>query len=89
METHATHLVSEISPGGRAAVEQLLGHPLQGDEQLFIMAFTPRPGADGRSAARARLEQFLSSQVRQAAVSAAEADNAILEAMQHERGGRY
>jgi hypothetical protein len=88
METHVTHRVSDIPGSGRAFIEQLLGRPLENDQRVFIMAYTPPADFAARSAARDRLQQFLAAQASRAArqgITANEADAAVEEAMRHVR----
>jgi len=76
----------DIPAPGRATIENLLGRSIDRAQKVFIMTFTPGAAVDPqeRATARARLEQTLASQAKQASesdVSAAEADDAVAEAM--------
>jgi hypothetical protein len=82
--------VNDIDSADRQAIEHLLGRPLDADQNVFIMAFTPgaTPDAATREQARKRLESTLAATQRHATdkgVTADEADAAVEEAMQHVR----
>jgi hypothetical protein len=90
MDQQSTHNVNDLPASGRAAIEQLLGHPLSGDQAVFIMAFKPDETPDPaiRASARARLEQMFTDQARRAdeqGINAATVDEAVDEAMRHVR----
>jgi hypothetical protein len=82
--------VDDIESADRQALEHLLGRPLEGDQKVFIMAFTPgkTPDAAVREQARADLQETLAAIQRHASdtlVTAEEADAAVEEAMLHVR----
>ncbi len=90
MENLTTRNVDDIPAGERAAIEQLLGRSLTGEQKVFIMAFTPGVTADPavRAAARSRLQRTLEIQKRRATdedIGTDTADAAVEEAMNHVR----
>ena len=82
-----TRNVDDLAAPQRKILEDLLGHQLASNQQVFIMAFSPGTVADDetRSAARVRVEQKL-NRVQQHAertgVSAEDADALVDEAME-------
>jgi hypothetical protein len=90
METMATRNVNEIPTAERTALEALLGSKLSPAQQVFVIAYTPgrAPDPEQRAAARQRLLttfESIDSRGQQPGLSAAEADAAIEEALEHVR----
>jgi hypothetical protein len=90
MESTAIRTVHDLPSNERQALEQLLGRPLDDQQHVFIMAFTPgvAPDEATRADARRRLEQTFAraeQHAREKVISADEADAAVAEAMQHVR----
>lgn len=82
-----TRNVDDLAAPQRKILEDLLGHQLASNQQVFIMAFSPGTAADDetRNAARMRLEQALTKAHQNAVrsgVTAEEADAAVDEAME-------
>lgn len=82
-----TRNVDELAAPQRKIIEDLLGHQLASNQQVFIMAFAPGTvaGDETRSAARARLQTKLLQSQRNAesqGVTPEEADAAVEEAME-------
>jgi len=77
----------------RRSVEHLLGHPLQDDEQVYILAFKPGviPDEQTRRRALANLQQMFAAAEQHSmeqAVSDTEIDAAVEEAMDQIRYGQ-
>jgi hypothetical protein len=96
-EAHAMHNVSiqkasELPPRLKSAVEQLLGRPIDADEEVSIAAVPPQQIAPSKSRALVaeKLEAFLSRRAAKVSdVSDDELDAAIDEAvdrLRHSRG---
>lgn len=90
MVTTVARNVNDIQADQKRALEGMLGGPLTADQQIVIFAYTPgaAPNEQQRSDARQRLERtLLASQAhaQEQGVDAAEADEAVAEAMQHVR----
>ena len=86
MENITRH-VDDLAAPQRKIIEDLLGHQLASNQQVFIMAFSPGSVADDetRDAARARVQAKLSQAQRHAesnGITADEADAAVDEAME-------
>jgi hypothetical protein len=84
--------VNELSADQRRSLESLLGSPLELDQHVMVLAYTPGVLAAEmiRQAARNRIERTLLINHEVAAeqgVSAEEADEAIFEALRHVRRG--
>jgi hypothetical protein len=94
MDQQFSRLVSVSAMDGedRRSAERLLGHPLENDRQLYILAFKPRvQGNDARRKALANLRQTFAATERHAeeqSVSDTEIDEAVDEAMHRVRYGR-
>lgn len=84
--------VSEMDGDERRSAERLLGHPLDNDRQLYILAFKPRVADDGvRRKALANLRQTFAAAEQYAddhGVSDVDIDEAVDKAMEHVRYGR-
>jgi len=87
----AIQRAGQLPPSVRAAVEQLLGRPVDLDEEISIVA-TPAqhvPSAPDREAVAAQLEKFLNRRARKVADVPDEAiDAAVDEAIEHVRHNR-
>ena len=82
---------SELPPRVKSAVEQLLGRPIDADEEVSIAAVPPLqvPPSQNRSAVAQSLEAFLNRRaVKTQDVSDQEIDAAIDEAADHVRHSR-
>ncbi|MBI3466020.1 MAG: hypothetical protein HY000_23650 [Planctomycetes bacterium] len=93
-ETSSRQLsVSEMGRDERRSVEHLLGHSLQDDEQVYILAFKPGviPDNDTRQRALASLKQTFAAAEQhsiQQGVADDEIDAAVDEAMDRIRYGK-
>lgn len=90
MQTITTRNVTDLQPPDRQALEHLLGNSLQGNEQVFIMAYAreAKPDETARAAALERIKQVQSAVEKYAAehgITAEEAEAAVDEAMEHVR----
>ena len=85
MET-VTRNVDDLALPERAALEHLLGSPLQADQRVVIIAYkAAETGQAVRDAARKRVEAMLQRAAGHAqaqGIAAEEADQAIAEAME-------
>ncbi|HQU41517.1 MAG TPA: hypothetical protein PK867_01840 [Pirellulales bacterium] len=94
MDQQFSRLVSVSAMDGdeRRSAERLLGHPLDNDRQLYILAFKPHVANDDtRQKALANLRQTFAATERHAekqGVSETEIDEAVDEAMNAVRYGR-
>jgi len=82
---------SELSPRLKSAVEQLLGRPIDADEEVSIVAVPPQqaPPSGNRPVAAQSLEAFLNRRAEKTKeVSDREIDAAIDEAVDHVRHSR-
>lgn len=90
MRNFACQKVNELTPDVRAAVESLLGRPLEDDEAVTLSALKPHPAPTGdakkKAAAQLREQLDLMSE-RVEAVPAEELEDALDEAMRHVRPG--
>ena len=85
-----TRNVEDIPVDEREALETLLGHPLEANQQVFLIAYTPnsKPDEAARTAARHGLLRTFDAVDRHAAeqgITPEEAEAAIDEAMEHIR----
>lgn len=85
-----TRNVNDIPSAEREALETLLGRPLEADQQVFVMAYTPNlvPDEKVREAARKGLHQTFAAVDRHAqehGITPEEADAAVDEAMERIR----
>lgn len=85
-----TRNVNDMPNAEREALETLLGKPLESDQQVFVMAYTPNdvPDEKVRQAARLGLQQTFAAvdqYAREHGVTSEEADAAIDEAMERIR----
>jgi hypothetical protein len=94
MSAMVTLPVNDIPEPDRRSLENLLGHPLEADQQVFVMVFSAGqlPDEATRRAATARIRQTLAEVDRYRAtngVTDQEVDAAIDEAMHqiHQRSG--
>jgi hypothetical protein len=90
METILSRSVGEISAAQRQSLENLLGHPLQQNQRVFIMVLDPTnvPSCDQRGEAARGLREIISLAERHAnehGISEAEVDAAVDETMDHVR----
>jgi len=82
---------SELSPSVKSAVEQLLGRPIEADEEVSVAAVPPQQilPCETRAVVAEKLEAFLNrraSKVRD--ISDEELDTAVDEAVDHVRHSR-
>jgi hypothetical protein len=88
MENIAIQKADELSSDARRAVEQVLGRPLEHDEEVSIMAFSPHQAPTGgvRKKLARQLEARISKTSKRAQdVSPEEQEAAIDEALKHVR----
>lgn len=91
MQNVAIHKASELPPGVKSAVEQLLGRPIGADEEVSVAAVPPQqtPASENRAALGRKLEALLDRRAEKVSeVSGAEIDAAIDEAAEHVRHSR-
>jgi len=82
---------SELPRGVKSAVEQLLGRPIDADEEVSIVAVPAQqvPPSENRAAAAQRLEAFLNRRAEKIRDVSDEAiDAAVDEAVDHVRHSR-
>src|SRR5438067_11337253 len=89
-EPIAVQSVKDIQATGKRWLEEVLGHHLGDNQQVFIMVFTPgaEPTEAARAQARAGLEQTwerVEKHMQQHGISEAEFDDAVDEAMKQVR----
>jgi hypothetical protein len=82
METKSFNQASNLSAEQRQAVEAMVGHPLNGEDMVFLVVMHPgrEPTAEDKAHARARLEKVFEQVDRHGDehnVSPEEADRAI------------
>jgi hypothetical protein len=85
--------VSEMTGDDRRSVENLLGHPLQEGQQVYILAFSPgvAPDESTRQWAQASMQQTFAKaeqHAQQQNVSEEEIDAALDEGMERIRYGK-
>jgi hypothetical protein len=88
----AVENVRNLRADGKRWLEDILGRPLQEDQQVFIMVLSPgtEPDETARRQARAGLEsvfQKTEAHAREQGIDDDEIDVAIREAMRHVRPG--
>jgi hypothetical protein len=82
---------SELPQGVKSAIEQLLGRPIDADEEVSIAAVPPQqiPPCNSRAEVAEKLEAFLSRRAAKVRdVSDKELDAAVDEAVDHLRYSR-
>ncbi len=82
---------SELPQGVKSALEQLLGRPIDADEEVSVAAVPPQqiPPSSSRAAVAEELEAFLSRRAAKVRdVSDEELDSAVGEAVDHLRRRR-
>ena len=88
MRNFACQKANKLTPDVRAAVESLLGRPLENDEAVTLSTRKPHPAPTGsakkRAAGQLKKQLDLMSERAQAA-SADELEDALDEAMRHVR----
>jgi hypothetical protein len=95
-EIHAVQNVSiqkasELSPSVKSAVEQLLGRPIEADEEVSVAAVPPQqiPPSENRAVVAEKLEAFLNRRATKVRdISDEELDTAVDEAVDHVRHSR-
>ena len=85
--------VSDLTGDERRSVEHLLGQPLQENQQVYILAFTPGVVPDEKTCQRAltSMRQAFAAAERHAqahGIDDSEFDAAVDEALEHVRYGR-
>jgi hypothetical protein len=85
--------VSDIQDGEKRCLENLLGQHLEDSQRVFIMVFTPGviPDDETRRRAATSMDRTFAqtdAHARQQGITAAEADAAVEEAMNHVRTRR-
>lgn len=91
MQNVSVQKASELPPGVKSAVEQLLGRPIDADKEVSIAAVPPQqvPPSENRLAVARSLEGFLNRRAeKRQDVSDQEIDAAIDEALDHVRHSR-
>ena len=86
--------VGNLEAGGKRLLEEMLGRPLQEDQQVFIMVLSPgaEPDEEARRQARAGLEAVFQKTAAYAAEKGAsdeDIDAAVLEAAEQVRHGTH
>jgi len=91
MQSVSIHKASELRPDVKSAVEQLLGRPIEADEEVSVIATPsqqPASSADRAVIAR-KLQRFLEQRAEKVRdVPDEEIDSAIDEAVAHVRHSR-
>ena len=88
MENVSIQKASELPPGVRSAVEQLLGRSIGADEEVSVAAVPPQqfPPSEDRASIAQKLEEFLKRRAEKTQdVSDGDIDGAIDEAVGHVR----
>ena len=88
MEISITRAVSDVHPDEKLALERIIGKELQPEEHVFICAYTPTLTDKPAAHALSGIEEILSENQKFAnekGMSAADADDAIAEAMRVNR----
>ena len=91
MQNVSIHKASELPPGVRSAVEQLLGRSIGADEEVSVAAVPPQqfPPSEDRTAIARKLEEFLKRRAEKTEdVSDEDIDGAIDEALGHVQRSR-
>ena len=91
MRNVSNQKASDLPQGVKSAVEQLLGRPIDADEEVSVAAVPPEqiPPAGNRAAVAQKLEEFLNRRARTAAdVPEDELDAPIDDGVQHIRHSR-
>jgi hypothetical protein len=81
----ASHNVRDLSPDARQIVEQLLGRPLNGDEQISIVAYKPVSAEDKKAALQEMRELWDRAAEKTNDISEEEWDDIVNEAMRSVR----
>lgn len=91
MQSVSIHKASELQPNVKSAVEQLLGRPIQADEEVSVVASPPRQSAASpeRAEIARKLKDFLDRRAEKVRdISDEEIDSAIDEAVERARHSR-
>jgi len=91
MRNVSSQKASDLLQGVKSAVEQLLGRPIDADEEVSVVAVPPQqiPPASNRATVAQKLEKFLNQRARKTAdVREEEIDGAVDAAVDHLRHGR-
>jgi hypothetical protein len=91
MRNVSSQKAGDLPQGLKSAVEQLLGRPIDADEEVSVVAVPPQqiPPASSRTAVAQKLEEFLNRRAQKAAnVPEEEIDGAIDAAVDHVRHRR-
>jgi hypothetical protein len=91
MQNVSIHKASDLPPGVKSAVEQVLGRPIGADEEVSIAAVPPQqiPPSGNRAAVAQNLEALLNRRAQKVRdVSDEEIDTAVDEAVDHVRHSR-
>ena len=91
MQNVSIQKASELPPRVKSAVEQLLGRPIDADEEISIVAVPPQqvPPSGNRAALAQKLEAFLNRRAEKTRdVSDQEIDAAVDEVVDHVRHSR-
>jgi hypothetical protein len=91
MQNVSIQKASELPPRVKSAVEQLLGRPIDADEEISVVAVPPQqvPPWENRAAVAQDLEAFLNRRAEKTRdVSDQEIDAAVDEAVDHVRHSR-
>ncbi len=91
MQNVSIQKASELPKAVRSAIEQLLGRPIDADEEVSVAAFPPQqiPPAEDRAAVAKSLEAFLNRRAEKVRdVSDEEIDARLDEAADHVRHSR-
>ena len=88
MQSVSIHKASELRPDVKSAVEQLLGRPIEPDEEVSVIATPPQQPASSadRAVIARKLQRFLEQRAEKVRdVPDEEIDSAIDEAVAHVR----
>jgi len=91
MQNVSIQKASELPQGVKSAVEQLLGRPIDADEEVSVIAVPPQqiPASENRAAIAQKLEEFMNRRAEKVRdVSDEEIDAAVDEAVDHVRHRR-
>jgi DNA-directed RNA polymerase specialized sigma24 family protein len=91
MQNVSTQKASELPPGVKSAVEQLLGRPIDADEEVSIVAVPSQhlPPSENRAVVARELEAFLNRRADKTKdVPDGEIELAVDEAVDHLRHSR-
>ena len=91
MQNVSIQKAGDLPQGVKSAVEQLLGRPIDTDEEVSVVAVPPQqiPPSKNRAAVAEKLEDFLNRRADKVGdVSDNEIDTAVDEAVHHARHSR-